>query len=147
MLTVMLGVLLIMSIVGLGTVGAVGVKRLQRVSCVADDAPLRVVLIVSDAANTIEGLVRMLMWRTSGANRDREIIVLDVDPSGETCAIVGQLSREYDGLDYRFVHSDTELSAELQRTSLQSSPMGMVYDLRSATALRDLTRQLSHRLQ
>ncbi len=97
------------------------------------ESPLCLVLVVSDAAPTIEGTLRSLIVRMSGARAGSEIVVIDAEGSSETRAIVSNMAKEHPALEYRTAVSEEDIAAELQRACLATHRFSIVYDLRSAS--------------
>lgn len=97
------------------------------------ETPLCLVLVVSDAAPTIEGILRSLIVRMSGARAGREIVVIDAEGSNETRTIVSNLAREHPALEYCTAVSEEDIAAQLQRVCLATHRFSIVYDLRVAS--------------
>lgn len=106
------------------------------------DSPLCLVLVVSDAAPTIEGVLRSLIMRMSAARAGSEIVVIDAEASTETQAIVTNMAREHPALEYRTATSAGVLATELERACLGLHRFSIVYDLRS-TSFRDIPRDMT----
>lgn len=105
--------------------------------------PVAFVLIVENAENTIEGLLRMLLYRTANALRPHTICVLDLSDSGETEHIVKRLSLKNPCLVYERVENEAALTDMIALICTESSSIGCIYDLRQYAMIRDITRDMA----
>lgn len=121
---------------GLALYGAVtlivqSVQRIQRP--LRRRHPVKVVLVVHNAAKYIEGILRTLILKTAMSPRDRQIVVIDVASNDETDIIVTRLSKEHPCVTYVRADDEPSITHQIERICLHSHHVGCVFDLRDET--------------
>lgn len=104
--------------------------------------PLLLALMVADAEDQIEGILRLLIMRTAYGQRERRIWVVDESSGDETERIVRRMMVQYPCLDYLRVMDDETGVRELVHRCLETTGVGCIYDLRVNGMLQDVTMDI-----
>lgn len=105
--------------------------------------PLTFILIVKDAQQQIEGVVRGLMMRTALSARERQILVIDWASEDETPQILHNLAQDIAGLHFVRVADNEAFLRELQSACLTAARVGCIYDLRRDGLTSDVSADLA----
>lgn len=104
--------------------------------------PLSLVLVVENAEDEIEGILRLLLLRTAFGMRERRIVVLDAGSTDDTGAIVQRLCQDNPALSYVRVADPAHWLDALAQLCLASPHVSCVYDLRQRTSWHDTIQDL-----
>lgn len=118
------------------------VHWLQQAKRASNAHPVAFILIVQDAEERIEGLLRCLLLRTANAVRSHSICLLDLSESRDTEHIVKRLSLKSPFLSYEHVTQEEELNRIVARICAESSAIGCIYDLRKCDMIEDISRDM-----
>lgn len=132
----------LLALYGMVTLIVQTVARYRIIKRAATAQPVAFILIVENAENTIEGLLRTLFIRTANAMRPHTICVLDLSEMGETQYIVKRLSLKNPCLEYQHVTHEIDLNVKIAEICTASSSIGCIYDLRDCDMIEDVTRDM-----
>ncbi|MDQ0191102.1 hypothetical protein JI721_08395 [Alicyclobacillus cycloheptanicus] len=105
--------------------------------------PLTVILVVQNAAQQIEGVIRTLMLETAWSARERKIFVIDYGSTDETANILQHLAKVHTCLEFVTVLTEAEFQQHLQSACLSEAHIGCIYDLRVSGVSQDVTADLA----
>lgn len=118
-------------------------KLLQKRRTKHDEHPVKVILVVQNAAQNIEGLLRAWLAGTADSNRDHTFFVMDVRSTDETSDIVKRLALEQPAIRYIQVNDEDDLLGQLREACVHSNGVACVYDLRDYGMLREAARDIN----
>ncbi len=116
------------------------VNRIKR--RVEKQHPVKVILVVQNAENYIEGVLRTLLFTTSFGWRDHEVFVMDIGSTDDTERIVQTLAERADGLRYTRLSGETDFYQELERACWDFDSVRCIYDLRVNGMAHDVTADM-----
>lgn len=109
--------------------------------------PVTFILIVRNAEEQIEGLVRSLMARTALSSRERQVLVIDWASDDDTSAILHAMEKDFAFLRSVRVADDTEFLQALRNECMCDTRVGCIYDLRQGGLAADVTDDLAAMFQ
>ncbi|MCL6633703.1 MAG: hypothetical protein K6T63_13855 [Alicyclobacillus herbarius] len=104
---------------------------------------LTFVLVVQNAEDHIEGMLRSLSLRTAWSNRPRRIVVIDVTSGDDTPRILERLAAENESIDWQTAAGEDEVRRILEQTCLTQPFFGCIYDLRAHSAPWEITEDMT----
>ncbi|RIV18806.1 glycosyltransferase [Alicyclobacillaceae bacterium I2511] len=119
-----------------------GVSRLQQ-RVHGPLFPLTILLVVQNAEEEIEGLLRLLTLQTLGSWRDYRVRVLDVGSTDGTGQIVQTLMQHSGNLDYVYLHGNEDLIQNITLSCLDTARVSCVYDLRNQDLHSGMSRDIA----
>lgn len=105
--------------------------------------PVTFILIVRNAEEQIEGVVRSLMARTALSSRERQVLVIDWASDDETLAILNAMEEDCTSLRSVRVDDDAEFLQALRNACMSGARVGCIYDLRQGGFAADVTDDLA----
>lgn len=111
--------------------------------------PIQLLLIVTHAEDTIEGLLRTAYFQAARMSENPQILVLDIQGSEETKVITDLFSQDHPGIKYQRLQSDEieALDTFIRRESQRLGVTNIVCDLRGMTVGREACHQILRKLQ
>lgn len=115
-------------------------QSVQRLRGKQHPHPVKLILIVQNAAGEIEGVLRTLLIQGSIGTREHRIVVLDLASTDDTEGIVRKLAARNGCIDYLKIRNEGDVSLYLSQALLDSSTIGCIYDLRIPEMVRELSK-------